>query len=97
MSEVEIEMKKLKIDEDDRKIKKVPKPISTKPLEEEIFLKEKINTKLLKKHFLGEGKLEKQHVLKLLNKAKEVLSEEPNLLRLSDPITGKRKTKKKLI
>jgi hypothetical protein len=82
------ELKPLKVIDEDRVIKNVPKPITKKPKAEEIFIEDKIDTSLLRKLFLGEGKLEKEHALKILRKGKEILSKEPNLLTLSDPITG---------
>ena len=41
----------------------------------------------MRDHFIVEGKLEKRHVLKIIADASTLLKAEPNLLKLSEPIT----------
>jgi len=46
-----------------------------------------INVSVLKEHLTKEGRLEKQDCIKIAGDAGKVMHEEPNLLRLKDPIT----------
>jgi len=46
-----------------------------------------INLKNLKAHFLKEGRLQKRDIFKIVESASNLFAEEPNLIRLRDPIS----------
>lgn len=41
----------------------------------------------IKNHFSQEGRLKKKHAIEIIQRAKKILSQEPNLLQLQEPIT----------
>jgi len=47
----------------------------------------RVNIPKLKEHFLNEGRLAKEDVLKILGKADAILRAEPNLLKVQSPVT----------
>jgi len=64
-------------------------PIPRHPLAKDKLFNENqsLNLKNLKEHFLKEGRLRKEDALKIVKTASALLEDEPNLLRLRDPIT----------
>ncbi|ODV91906.1 hypothetical protein CANCADRAFT_30199 [Tortispora caseinolytica NRRL Y-17796] len=85
-----------KIDEDtvvsttERICKNVPPPAWSTPSDAELFIDEEKflpNIEFLRNHFIREGRLTEEQTLKILTKATELLSEEPNMLDLEAPIT----------
>jgi len=63
-------------------------PIPRYPMKTDLLFNENgsINISNLKSHLLKEGRLQKKDGLKLINAASALFKEEPNLLRLRDPI-----------
>eukprot|EP00916_Digyalum_oweni_P004267 GHVL01007523.1.p1 GENE.GHVL01007523.1~~GHVL01007523.1.p1 ORF type:complete len:230 (-),score=33.83 GHVL01007523.1:295-984(-) len=64
-------------------------PPPTKPLlGSELFSQDRRPFWLvLRDHLVKEGRIKKEHCLELITKASEIISNEPNLLKLKDPIT----------
>lgn len=77
----------------DRVVKDIAPPPS-KPLSTKLLYPEGPNTtpdwKRLKTHLFKEGRVTKEHCLELIKKVSDLTTAEPNLLRLSAPVTGKR-------
>ena len=73
----------------DRPITSVP-PIPRRPLNDEsVFDANGMpDLDLLRKHFLREGRLEHGTATRIIQEAAKIFKQEPNLLRLHDPITG---------
>lgn len=74
----------------DRVMKDVP-PLSRRPLtREEIFIKvdgkEVPDVDRLRKHFKGEGKLEKAELVELVLSVSNILQAEPNLVHVKEPV-----------
>lgn len=44
--------------------------------------------KILRTHIFREGRISKEHCLELIRAASDLISAEPNLLRISAPVTG---------
>ena len=47
------------------------------------------NLQFLKEHFYHEGRLSEEQAIYIINKGTEIFKQEPNLLHLAAPITGK--------
>lgn len=47
------------------------------------------NLAFLKQHFFREGRLSEAQAISILQKATEILRDEPNLLEVEAPVTGK--------
>lgn len=65
-------------------------PAFQKPTDQEIWSTERPglpNLSFLKEHFKREGRLTEEQVLHILNSTNDLLKNEPNLLRISAPIT----------
>ncbi|KAH8827624.1 Metallo-dependent phosphatase-like protein [Flagelloscypha sp. PMI_526] len=76
----------------ERAIKTVPEPIASKPTEQEFLLTDLYGTRLpnpdfLKRHFFQEGRLTETQALFILEKATEVLQQEPNVVEVRSPVT----------
>jgi serine/threonine-protein phosphatase 2B catalytic subunit len=64
-------------------------PSKTIPKEEEVFNEDGLpNIEFIKEHFKKEGRLDPEHIIRIVKMAKNILKEEPNLLALEDPIVG---------
>lgn len=71
-----------------RVIKSVPPVARRLPLDEELFYPTGLpDITFLKEHFRKEGRLSERQALRIIHKATELFSREPNLLRVSAPIT----------
>lgn len=66
----------------------IPYPRSTRATIKDIFDKEKVQIDKLKTHFYEEGRLDIECALKIIENGTKILSKEPNLLILTDPMTG---------
>jgi len=77
--------------DDESKERMVPEAVELPrfPLKTELLFNENgsINIKNLKEHLLKEGRLKKQDALKIIKAASGLFHDEPNLLRLRDPIS----------
>lgn len=80
---------KPKIDYTARVVSHVPYPVWDY-LSEDLLFDEKRMPKLdnLKDHLFKEGRIAPEHIIELLDRAKKILRDEPNVLKLQDPITG---------
>ncbi|KAG8829991.1 3',5'-cyclic-nucleotide phosphodiesterase (PDEase) (3':5'-CNP), partial [Serendipita sp. 399] len=66
----------------------VRKPERVKPTDEQFFYaNNKPNVAFLRRHFHAEGRLNESQAIYILERAKEIFSEEPNVLDLEAPIT----------
>lgn len=45
---------------------------------------------VLSEHFRHEGRLDRRCVVELIDRAKDILMQEPNVLPITDPVTGTR-------
>lgn len=73
----------------ERVMKDVPAPVWNFIPANELFDTDGLpNIQNLKKHLLREGRVNPKDGMRLINKAAEILRDEPNLLQLQDPITG---------
>lgn len=71
-----------------RSVLTVDKPITHIPLENEVFLPSGLpNCEYLRNHFFHEGRLNPIHVSRILSSATTLLSQEPNMLTVSAPVT----------
>ncbi|ODV94435.1 hypothetical protein PACTADRAFT_51273 [Pachysolen tannophilus NRRL Y-2460] len=73
----------------ERIVKTVPPVASKKPSEEEVFDSKTglPRHEFLKEHFILEGRLQEDHVVRILDMARDVLAKEPNLLDVPSPVT----------
>ncbi|KAF0978534.1 hypothetical protein FDP41_002354 [Naegleria fowleri] len=72
----------------ERVMKDVPAPVWNFIPANELFDTDGLpNIQNLKKHLLREGRVNPKDGMRLINKAAEILRDEPNLLQLQDPIT----------
>ncbi|CDK24228.1 unnamed protein product [Kuraishia capsulata CBS 1993] len=72
----------------DRIVSDVVPPTSYRPTDSEVFKPNGLpDYHYLQEHFLKEGRLSEQQVLKILRMATKILSDEPNILHLDAPIT----------
>lgn len=72
----------------ERVMKDVPAPVWNYIPANELFDTDGLpNIQNLKKHLLREGRINPKDAIRLVNKAAEILRDEPNLLQLQDPIT----------
>lgn len=79
-----------KDEKDDRIVKDVPS-IPRHPLDRSFLFPSSGGSpdlEQLKSHLLREGRLEKKDAIDLIRAAKACFAQEPNLLQLTDPITG---------
>ena len=75
---------------DERVMKDVPPPQWTYIDSKELFDSDGLpNIPNIKKHLLKEGRLAPKDAITLIQKAAVLFRNEPNLLQLQDPITGK--------
>lgn len=77
-----------KIDYTKRQVE-IPEP-KFRHLLEEKFVFDKNGSPIidnLKNHFFAEGRLHKKHAIEIIKRAKKILSQEPNVLQLQEPIT----------
>ena len=61
------------------------------PTAEQFFSKEdptKPDVNFLKNHFYREGRISEEHALYILEKATDLLKQEPNLVSVDAPVTG---------
>lgn len=61
------------------------------PTSEQFFSKEdptKPDVNFLKNHFYREGRISEEHALYILEKATDLLKQEPNLVSVDAPVTG---------
>lgn len=64
-------------------------PERERPTDEQFFYaNNKPNVAFLRRHFHAEGKLHESQAIYILEKAKEIFSQEPNVLDLDAPITS---------
>eukprot|EP01066_Platyproteum_vivax_P010855 Platyproteum_vivax@DN4888_c0_g1_i1.p1 len=73
----------------DRVVKEIEPPPS-KPLADELLFPKKNGVpdwKVLRDHLCREGRVKKEHCLDLIKRVTNIVGQEPNLLRLKDPIT----------
>ena len=74
----------------ERVMKDVPAPVWNYIPANDLFDNDGLpNIQNLKKHLLREGRINPKDAIRLINKAAEILRDEPNLLQLQDPITGR--------
>ncbi|KAH8918791.1 Metallo-dependent phosphatase [Atractiella rhizophila] len=74
----------------ERIVKDVLPPLSHRPTDEEFFDKNdptKPNVQLLKEHFFREGRIKEDHALWIVEKASDIMRNEPNLIEVDAPIT----------
>lgn len=72
----------------------VPAPATFIPTDEQFWSKERPDLpdiKFLKEHFYREGRLSESQALYILEKGKEILKQEENLLEIPAPVTGNTK------
>lgn len=85
-------MEPLSDPKNDRVVKEIEPP-PAKPISDKLLFPNGCNTapdwKRMKIHIFKEGRVTKEHCLELIKKVSDVTSAEPNLLRLSAPVTGK--------
>lgn len=73
-----------------RKVSSVPEVIKTTLPSEELWTekeKTKPNLSVLRKHLSGEGRLETEDAIRIMELTEKMLDKEPNLLRLDAPLT----------
>jgi serine/threonine-protein phosphatase 2B catalytic subunit len=72
-----------------RVVDSVPAPAS-KVLEwDEVFdVDGKPRAEVIKQHFIREGRMHEDHILKIVTEAQAILAQEPNLLEVAAPATG---------
>lgn len=81
--------KKDEVDHKSRVMKEVPPPAWNYIPREQLFDKDGMpQIDNLRKHLLKEGRLDPKDGMEIIQKAANILREEPNLLQLQDPITG---------
>jgi hypothetical protein len=71
----------------------VPQPVATRPTDEQFWVSDhhgrrKPNPDFLRDHFLHEGRLTEDQALVILRLCGELMSSEPNVLRVKSPVTG---------
>jgi serine/threonine-protein phosphatase 2B catalytic subunit len=76
----------------ERHVKTVPQPVTARPTNEQFWLHDhhghpKPNAEFLREHFLREGRLTEEQALAILRQCTEMLSSEPNLLKVKSPVT----------
>lgn len=82
-------MKEKVIDYTKRIHTNVQVPIWDYIAEDELFDKQrKPKIENLKQHLIKEGRVHPDHIIEIVQQAKAILKNEPNLLKLQDPITG---------
>ena len=82
-----------KPDYTERPVKNVAHPATNKPKDDDFFAYDRNgapipNLDFTREHFLGEGRLNEQQAIHILDKATDLLSREPNLLPVPSPVTG---------
>ena len=72
---------------DDRVVKSLEPPPQT-PLTDELFYESSglPNYNLIKKHLVKEGKIQKEHFMKLIIDATDILKKEENLMKVMEPV-----------
>ncbi|KAI0056353.1 Metallo-dependent phosphatase [Artomyces pyxidatus] len=76
----------------ERQVKSVPEPATFLPTDEQFFMNDqhgrrKPNPDFLRDHFLREGRLREDQALTILRQATDMLSAEPNVLKVKSPVT----------
>ncbi|KAI6032681.1 Metallo-dependent phosphatase [Pisolithus orientalis] len=76
----------------ERPVPHVAPPMTSKPTDEELFIRgprgEQLpNVDFLRQHFIQEGRLTEDQALRILRQATALLSHEPNLIQVASPIT----------
>ncbi|KIL54284.1 hypothetical protein M378DRAFT_852715 [Amanita muscaria Koide BX008] len=76
----------------DRPVQSVPAPASFTPTDEQLFTKDEKgqrvpDTAFLKQHFIREGRLKEEQALEIVERTRELLSTEPNLVQVKSPVT----------
>ncbi len=71
----------------------VPQPAASRPTDEQFWMNDqhgrrKPNAEFLREHFLREGRLTEVQALAILRQSTDVLSAEPNVLKVKSPVTG---------
>jgi len=71
----------------------VPQPVATRPTYEQFWTNDqhgrrKPNPEFLREHFIREGRLTEDQALAILRQSTDVLTAEPNVLRVKSPVTG---------
>jgi serine/threonine-protein phosphatase 2B catalytic subunit len=77
----------------ERHVPSVPPPAAYIPTDEQFYTtdpqgRRRPNPDFIREHFLREGRLNEEHALAILRRATDVLSNEPNVLRIKSPVTG---------
>jgi hypothetical protein len=68
----------------------VKKPERERPTDDQFFYgNNKPNVAFLRRHFHAEGRLHESQAIYILEKAKEVFSQEPNVLDIDAPVTSR--------
>ncbi|MCP8716187.1 MAG: serine/threonine-protein phosphatase 2B catalytic subunit [Asgard group archaeon] len=77
-----------KISTVERAVKSVRAPATFKPTDNQVFLPNGLpNCEFLKNHFIQEGRLREEQAIKIIKMATQILSNEPNLLSITAPVT----------
>ena len=76
-----------------RQVTTVKPPRAYTPNEEEFYAKDqrgrrRPNHEFIREHFLREGRLTEDQVMLILSQTTEILSSEPNVLKVKSPVTG---------
>lgn len=72
----------------ERVVKSIEPPATFQPKDHEVFLPNGLpNCQFLKEHFFREGRLREEQAIRILRDATELLSSEPNLLKVPAPVT----------
>ncbi|KAK6456163.1 Metallo-dependent phosphatase-like protein [Scheffersomyces xylosifermentans] len=72
----------------ERAVESVTPPATFKPTDEQVFLPNGLpNCAFLKDHFFKEGRLHEEQAIRIVRAATQLLSREPNLLRVPAPVT----------
>ncbi len=71
----------------------VPQPVTARPTNEQFWLHDhhghpKPNAEFLREHFLREGRLTDDQAVAILRQCTDMLSSEPNVLKVKSPVTG---------
>ncbi|KAI0300575.1 Metallo-dependent phosphatase [Multifurca ochricompacta] len=76
----------------ERHVKSVPQPATFRPTDEQFWMNDqhgrrKPNAEFLREHFIREGRLTEDQALAILRQCADVLTAEPNVLKVKSPVT----------
>ncbi|KAH9177624.1 Metallo-dependent phosphatase [Lactarius sanguifluus] len=79
-------------DTQERHVKHVPQPAASRPTEEQFWMNDqhgrrRPNAEFLREHFIHEGRLTEVQALAILRQCTDILTAEPNVLKVKSPVT----------